>query len=49
MFMENCYALVRFVAKDNGQPKMGVLVPLLDEESVVSILQYFDVKYICFA
>jgi ATP-dependent DNA helicase 2 subunit 2 len=30
LYEKNAYALVRYVAKDNQQPKLGVLVPYFE-------------------
>lgn len=42
LFEKNCYALVRYVAKDDGQPRIGILEAVLDDNAPV--LQYFDVS-----
>jgi hypothetical protein len=55
LFEKNCYALVRYVTRDDAPPRIGILQPELDENA--PILQYFDVRIsinlfiykICFA
>jgi hypothetical protein len=48
LYQEKCYALVRYVSKDGGQPKMGILAYEFDENGDnIFVLQYFEVRYTC--